>query len=89
MLLLKLSLFLDAGVGMKGESSPSMLTVAKSSLTILTKSLKRRHDWENIWRRNVYQNITNNSHMFCSKVWKTIDEEMLIRTINNYPSNIL
>ena len=39
-----------------------MLIVAKSSLAILMKSLKPKHSWENILRRNVYKNTSDNSH---------------------------
>ena len=41
--------------------NPLMLTAAKTSLTILKKSFRFKHNWQNIWRRNVDQNITNNS----------------------------
>ena len=40
--------------------NPLMLTAAKTSLTILMKSFFLKHDWQNIWRRNADQNITNN-----------------------------
>ena len=40
--------------------NPLMLTAAKTSLTILMKSFFLKHDWQNTWRRNADQNITNN-----------------------------
>ena len=46
--------------------NPLTLSAAKSSLTILSKSFKWKQSLENIWRRNIYQNILNiciiNSH---------------------------
>ena len=41
--------------------NPLTLIAVKSSLTILSKSFKRKQNLENIWWRNVNQNITNNS----------------------------
>ena len=41
--------------------NPLMLTEAKTSLTILMKSFRLKHKWQNIWRRNVDKNITYNS----------------------------
>ena len=39
-----------------------MLTAANlSSLTILMKSCRQKQSWENIWRSNVVQSITNDS----------------------------
>ena len=44
----------------EASPSPLMLTAAKSSRTNLVKSLRQKHFWENIWRRNTILNITNN-----------------------------
>ena len=41
--------------------NPLMLTAAKSSLTILMIICRQKQSQENIWSRNVNQNITNNS----------------------------
>ena len=41
--------------------NPLIPTVAKSSLTILMQSCKQKTSWRNISKRNVIQNITNNS----------------------------
>ena len=41
--------------------NPLMLTAAKISLTILMKSFRLKHNWQNSWRRKVDHNITNNS----------------------------
>ena len=48
-------------------NKPLMLTAAKSNLTILMKPCRQKQSWENIWMRNVIQNITNNSpsKIFC------------------------
>ena len=41
--------------------NPLTLTAAKTGRTILMKSFSLKHHWQTIWRRNVDQNITNNS----------------------------
>ena len=41
--------------------NPLMIAATKSSLTNLEKSFKQKRIWENIWRRNVNQDTTNNS----------------------------
>ena len=41
--------------------NPLILRAAKSSMTILMKSCRQKHTYENIWWRNVQQDITNNS----------------------------
>ena len=38
-----------------------MLTAAKTSLTILMKSFRLKQNWQSFLRRNVHQNIINNS----------------------------
>ena len=50
---------LQASVGWN-KLKPLMLTAAKSSQTVMLKSLMRSHSWENIWRRNGNQITTNN-----------------------------
>ena len=41
--------------------NPLMLTAAKTSLTMLRKSFRLKHNWQNITRGNVDEHITNNS----------------------------
>ena len=41
--------------------NPLTLTAAKTSQTISMKSFRLKHNWQSIWRRNVDNNITNNS----------------------------
>ena len=38
-----------------------VIKLDKSSLTFLMKTFKKKDSWENICRKNVNQNITNNS----------------------------
>ena len=39
-----------------------MLTAAKSSLAILIKSCRQKQRWKNIWKGNVFKNLSNNTH---------------------------
>ena len=61
-----------------------MLTVAKSSRTILIKSLRVKKGLENIWRGNVIQIITNNAPLNIFQI--ILDFQVTVKS-SKYPDD--